>query len=117
VSESGERPHCIVAWSFKEDAQKKDVILIRLFEPLSGRSWVQVLPGVMAVSVASPQDYKQLVAQIGQLAKSHLGQLNIFISPMAEGGAYSGCLAGDPWEKLKAITGAPKSESSGKRLN
>ena len=96
--------HFIVSWDIKTPEPEFSRLNDLLKQCLKGYSWVRPLKTVYVVKVNSNEEKEVIKQQLKDVAKENQKKINILISPLMEGGSYSGWLPVDLWEKLKKRT-------------
>ena len=95
--------HFLVTWDIKS-VLEYNKLNTQLKSCLKGYSWVRPMKNIYIVRVDSIEDRTTIRQSLNSIAKNNPKQINILISPLMDGGSYSGWLPLKLWEKIKKRT-------------
>ena len=96
--------HFIVSWNIKTFGQKSNEINAAMKEGLSGYSWIRPLQTLYIVGVDSQDDWDSIRGNLVSTAKKYPRKVIFVMSPLMDGGKYSGILPKELWPKIRKRT-------------
>ena len=97
--------HVVVAWEIKIPlGTERSQLAKSLRECLEGFSWVRPLSGLYIVQVDDDVERDLIKSNLMEVSKANPGKLRLIISPVMDGGRYSGWIPKDLWPKIRKRT-------------
>lgn len=97
--------HVTVSWDISATGTKWTEINNEMKGTLQGYSWVRPLKSLYVVKVDSPEERGELKdALISIIKKNKDRKIHLLITPLMQGGSYTGWLPKSLWEKLDQRT-------------
>lgn len=98
--------HIMLAWYVvTEDKSEQKAVNDRMKEALSGYSWVRVMPSVYVVKIDEADERDVLHERLKETVKGISETVHYLISPLMEGGRYTGWLPKRLWPKINERIG------------
>ena len=82
---------------------------------INGTAWSEPIVGVMVLRVPTPDEYRQMVLTLQELAsktETEIPHHLLITPPMEEGTLYQGWLPRSEWDQLNRRTGVPTVDES-----